>query len=161
MEFSRFFWLEPPQGFNAGTYGFTLDEVPPDLRKLKVPLDLSPICVLQVGKGKKAVGGVQILEPEAAAPSSSTIPQCSNAQIVRVVTSQEVDETVLVAGIFQEVAVTEQDEDPAVISAPAQEACIANNPELNSEPPATIEGNQLQQNTPIGSDCPVSNAEAS
>ncbi|KAL6958426.1 hypothetical protein U1Q18_040363 [Sarracenia purpurea var. burkii] len=49
MEFSRFFWLEPPQGFNAGTYGFTLDEVPPDLRKLKVPLDLSPICVLQSG----------------------------------------------------------------------------------------------------------------
>ncbi|KAL6953342.1 hypothetical protein U1Q18_040889 [Sarracenia purpurea var. burkii] len=48
MEFSRFFWLEPPQGFNAGTYGFTLDEVPPDLRKLKVPLDLSPICVLQM-----------------------------------------------------------------------------------------------------------------
>ncbi|KAL6953349.1 hypothetical protein U1Q18_040896 [Sarracenia purpurea var. burkii] len=38
---------EPPQGFHAGTYGSTLEEVPLDLRKLKVPLDHSPIGVLQ------------------------------------------------------------------------------------------------------------------
>ncbi|KAL6955070.1 hypothetical protein U1Q18_040781 [Sarracenia purpurea var. burkii] len=61
MEFSRFFWLEPPQGFNAGTYGFTLDEVPPDLRKLKVPLDLSPICVLQVGQVRTSTAGIALL----------------------------------------------------------------------------------------------------
>ncbi|KAL7002168.1 hypothetical protein U1Q18_003322 [Sarracenia purpurea var. burkii] len=42
---------EPPQGFHAGTYGSTLEEVPLDLRKLKVPLDHSPIGVLQISMG--------------------------------------------------------------------------------------------------------------